>query len=97
VTGYLLDKVTPQYIFNEMQAARIEYLRLTAVWEGKLQAAYTATQRSAAFVQGIKAANTIADEVSAALQGITLRSPKWPLSTIPTGTAEASGVDRMFK
>ena len=92
-----MDNVTPQYIFNEIQAARTEYLRLTAVWEGKLQAAYTATPGSAAFVQGMKAANTMANEVSAALQRYHAAVAKMAAFYNSDRDGRSIRGDRMFK
>jgi hypothetical protein len=42
-----LDNGKVQYIFSEMHAARTEHLRLTAVWDSRLQAAYAAIHPAA--------------------------------------------------
>jgi hypothetical protein len=58
----------PKELFDGVRAARDRYQRLTAVYDSRLQAAHAAIHGSVDFVQHIRAANTMAHEVSEALQ-----------------------------
>jgi hypothetical protein len=64
---FLLDKSIAKELFDEVQAARAEYRRLTAAYDEELQAAHAAEHGSADFLERIKAANEMAPAMREAL------------------------------